>query len=177
MKFPGVGICGRTGSGKDYIKDILCSVDSHFTLVGVGRIIAKALEREVLHRPVDRTLDIPLMQKEGWEQRARWATASRVACGLLIAEHYWPVLLAVRTDCDVESCKALGLPIVKVHAPLEMRVKRVMSRDNVTRDYVMGLVNEPTEEYTDKILPDLNLENSGEQRADMLCQLFKFLDV
>lgn len=62
--------------------------------------------------------------------------------------------------------------VVMVHAPVELRIARVMERDNTTRESVLGRINSQMDDDKKMSVSDFIIENDGkislETQAEML---------
>lgn len=79
------------------------------------------------------------------------------------------VITDVRFDNELDLIrhKYHGI-IIKVSAPLDVRLERMKRRGDVVRD--LAFMNHESEQLADKITPDFIVDNSG-SLADLACQM------
>ena len=174
----GLAIAGRSASGKDWLIGILRA-----TFAGVELVSASAFVRNyaIQHKltedgQVIKGRDTELLQRLGHELTLQIAEYTLKECRLLRQLGKIPILGSVRKPLDQKVANTLGYPIVLVTAPMEMRLERLIKRDNISRANALAILGDKqTEDTVDNLCVDHIFKNDGRHTEEELGKFFTFL--
>jgi dephospho-CoA kinase len=172
-----LAITGRCGSGKDYVLKILMAAFPTVAEISIARPIKELAKRMTPDGKLDRKRDIPLLQKLGSDEGYGWPANALQRAQAAYSEGMIPVFSDVRTPGDVKMVRRFGCPIIAVTCPREIRIRRILARDHISREDVEAYIdNQQTEGVIDDITVDHTFRNSGYLTSRELGRLFNFLD-